>query len=298
MIDDFLKYIENELRLSANTVAAYRRDLEQWHDYATRAGARPFTPADYNVNHLRLWIASLGAKGESARTTRRKVQALRSFYKYMMRRHGLKTNPAAELTLARAARELPVCIRPTESAAMLDAELDTTSVKEVRDRLIIDMLYSTGIRCSELTTLRDDAVDTSAGELKVTGKRNKERMIPFGEELTTMIRLYTSLRDRDAGNPGGQFFVRPDGSPLYRQLVYRVIRQAFDGNTGARRRSPHVLRHSFATDMLNNGADLTAVQRLLGHESLETTQRYTHLTYRELQQNYKLAHPRAQKMED
>lgn len=296
MIDDFLKYIENELRLSANTVAAYRRDLEQWHDYATRAGARPFTPADYNVNHLRLWIASLGAKGESARTTRRKVQALRSFYKYMMRRHGLKTNPAAELTLARAARELPVCIRPTETAAMLDAELDATSVKEVRDRLIIDMLYSTGIRCSELTTLRDDAVDTSAGELKVTGKRNKDRIIPFGPELNTLIVTYRRLRDADSPPADGTFFTRGDGRPLYRKMVYNIVHRAMEANgVHASRMSPHVLRHSFATDMLNGGADLNSVQQILGHASLATTQIYTHLSYRDLQHNYQLAHPRAQK---
>ena len=296
MIDDFLKYIENELRLSANTVAAYRRDLEQWHDYATRAGARPFTPADYNVNHLRLWIASLGAKGESARTTRRKVQALRSFYKYMMRRHGLKTNPAAELTLARAARELPVCIRPTETAAMLDAELDTTSVKEVRDRLIIDMLYSTGIRCSELTTLRDDAVDTSAGELNVTGKRNKDRIIPFGPELNTLIVTYRRLRDVASPPAGGTFFTRDDGRPLYRKMVYNIVHRAMEAyGVHASRMSPHVLRHSFATDMLNGGADLNSVQQILGHASLATTQIYTHLSYRDLQHNYQLAHPRAQK---
>lgn len=302
LIDSFTTYLRCELNSSVHTVLSYRRDISQWYSFAASAslsGCDIHTtepdPSAVTLSDLRLWIAHLSSEGIGVRSVRRKIQALRAFYGYLNRRCGVSVNPAAELTPARLPKPLPVLIPTTDTARVLDAELDTDDFIAVRDRLIADMLYSTGMRESELVGLRDADVDLRRRELKVIGKRNKERMIPFGEELTTMIRLYTTLRDRDAGNPGGQFFVRPDGSPLYRQLVYRVVRRAFDGNTGARRRSPHVLRHSFATDMLNNGADLTAVQQLLGHSSLATTQIYTHLSSRDIKDNYKLAHPRAKK---
>lgn len=154
------------------------------------------------------------------------------------------------------------------------------------------MLYSTGMRASELTGLLDADVDTRRGELKVLGKRNKERIIPFGDELTQMITLYRTLRPASTAR---QFFLQPDGTQLdYRRLL-GIVRGELAGRVRASRPTPHALRHSFATDMLNGGADITAVQRLLGHASLATTQIYTHLSYSELQHNYKLAHPRAQK---
>ena len=149
------------------------------------------------------------------------------------------------------------------------------------------------MRRAELIGLADSAVDTSRGELKVVGKRNKERIIPFGSELREAVESYRRVRDAVTGGPTESFFVRPDGSPLYPMLVERVVRKALQGRAHASRLSPHVLRHSFASDMLNNGADLVAVQQLLGHESLATTQVYTHITYRDLKQNYQLAHPRA-----
>ncbi len=158
------------------------------------------------------------------------------------------------------------------------------------------MIYSTGLRCSEIQGLMDKDVDTARGELKVLGKRNKERIIPFGKELSDMITTYRKLRDGTVGSTcQNEFFVRESGEPLYRKLIYNVVHKALAGNTVASRQSPHVLRHSFATDMLNNGADLYAVQQLLGHQSLATTQVYTHITYRELKQNYQQAHPRALK---
>ena len=160
------------------------------------------------------------------------------------------------------------------------------------------MLYSTGMRAAELTGLRDTDVDLSARELKVLGKRNKERMIPFGEELAELIARYREARNSSFGRCD-TFFVLANGRPIYYKEVYRTVRAALEENgVHATRLSPHTLRHSFATDMLNNGSDLRAVQELLGHASLSTTQRYTHLTYRELKQNYQQAHPRAQKNEN
>lgn len=192
--------------------------------------------------------------------------------------------PAASLTDAPAAAP---AAKNCSFTGVSPAEFE-----EVRDSLIILMLYSTGMRRAELMSLDDANVDTRAGELKVLGKRNKERMIPFGGELGEAIEAYRSLRSR-IGITSGPFFVRPDGEPLYPMLVERIVKRRLEGKVHANRISPHVLRHSFATDMLNNGADLVAVQKLLGHKSLETTQIYTHITYRELKQNYQQAHPRA-----
>ncbi len=296
MITKFLKYLLSEQGLSPLTVEAYGRDLRQWADYATGGGRYELRPETASLNDLRLWLADVSLKGTSPRTIRRKIQSLRGFYSYLMRFHGLSDNPAAELTAPRAPRNLPVYVRTEETMAMLDAEESggDGSFDSVRNLLIIDLLYSTGLRCSELIGLRDCHVDTVKRELKVVGKRNKERIVPFGYELSEMIDRYRSLRDEAVGFTTEFLFVRQDGRPLYRKMVYNVVHGAMEGRVHASRLSPHVLRHSFATDMLNSGAELTSVQQLLGHSSLSTTQVYTHISFRELKQNYQLAHPRAQ----
>ena len=294
MLASFLTYIRCELNFSAHTVSAYTHDLQQWADFATGGAPDNLQTHDVTANDLRLWIASLAKSGDAPRTIRRKIQALRAFFRYMMRYHGMTYNPAAELTLAKTDKPLPVYVRPNETDAILNAPLDTGDFNETRNRLIIDMIYSTGLRCSEIQGLMDKDVDTARGELKVLGKRNKERIIPFGTELAQAVESYRQLRDASADpSPEGMLFVLPDGKPLYPMLVRRLVKNALTGHTHATRMSPHTLRHSFASDMLNNGADLRSVQQLLGHESLETTQVYTHITYRELKQNYQLAHPRA-----
>lgn len=296
LLTEFLNYLEFELRSSANTVDAYRRDLRQWIEAETSAGRHEFRPTEIRPSDLRLWVLSLARSGDSPRTVRRKMQSVRAFYRWMLRTGRAAVNPAASVALPKLDRPLPVYVRPEETAALLDVEVPADDFTAVRNQLILDMFYSTGMRCSELLNLQDAAVDVRKGELKVRGKRNKDRVIPFGTELSEMITNYRTLRDSTAGiPPTGEFFVRPDGRPLYRKLIYNVVHEAMEGTVHAARLSPHVLRHSFATDMLNNGADLNAVQQLLGHASLATTQVYTHITYRELQQNYRQAHPRAKK---
>lgn len=295
LVNSFLTYIRCELNLSANTVLSYKKDIEQWRDFATNGNPSTFSPTDVTVSDLRLWISHLAENGIKPRSIRRKVQSLRAFFNYLMRQHGLRQNPAADLALAPVNRALPVYVRPAETNAILDSDWDRESFSDTRDRLILLMLYSTGMRCSELLNLSDAGVDTLRCELKVLGKRNKERIIPFGEELKEMITHYRTLRDCVADSPCEYFFIRENGRPLYRKLIYNVVHNAMSGLVHSSRQSPHVLRHSFATDMLNNGADINAVQQLLGHESLATTQIYTHITYRELKHNYELAHPRALK---
>lgn len=292
-ITAFLDYLRCELALSPCTVAAYGTDLRAWADHATGGRPQELRPQDVTVDDLRLWVASLSAAGLSRRSIRRKVSALRSFFRYLCARCGAKANPAAGLRTARPPKELPVYAPPEELNAVIDSGLEATDEEELRNELILTMLYSTGIRCSELIGLKDADVDCARGELKVLGKRNKERIIPFGSELSQMITRYRSLRAHGPG-PEGEFFTRGNGLPLYRKGVYNIVHAAM-APVHAGRRSPHVLRHSFATDMLNSGADLNSVSRLLGHASLVSTQIYTHVTLRNLQHNYQLAHPRAQR---
>lgn len=296
MINSFLKYLLNEQGLASLTVEAYGRDLRQWADFATDGGRYELRPETATITDIRLWIARLSKEGVSARTIRRKLQSLRAFFRYLMKFHGLTDNPAAEVTAPRLPHSLPVSIRQSETMQMIDNEESACAPDDftaLRNALILDMLYSTGLRCSELTGLMDCHVDTVKRELKVLGKRNKERIVPFGSELSDMIDRYRALRTEIAGSRTERFFVTPQGRPLYRKLVYNVVHRAMDGQVHSSRMSPHVLRHSFATDMLNSGADITSVQQLLGHSSLSTTQVYTHISFRELKQNYQLAHPRA-----
>lgn len=298
LIEAFLTYIRCELTLSDHTVLSYGADLKEWREYATDGGRHEFHPQDATVSDLRAWLAEVARKGASPRTLRRKVQSLRAFYKFLVRRGLASDSPARELTLVKLPSRLPSFVRRSETEAVLDELPDFTDFTSTRNYLIVLMFYTTGMRASELITLKNSDVDLSRCELKVLGKRNKNRIIPFGEELKEMIKTYKELRDRCVSGASDTFFIRESGEPLYYMLVNRVVHGALDGNVHANKTSPHVLRHSFATDMLNNGADLPSIQQLLGHSSLATTQVYTHITYRELQQNYKLAHPRAAKTND
>jgi integrase/recombinase XerC len=301
LIEEFIEYLRVELSYSKLTVASYGKILHEWKDFITgdvnEAEKREFDPCSVTSNDIRAWAAQMANNGLSQRTIRWKMSALRTFYNYLCRRHGAKANPAAEVVLAKLPKTLPGFIAENETMAVLDdTTLDRDNFIEFRDYLVVAMFYETGMRAAELLGLKDESVDMSRCEFKVLGKRNKERTIPFGAGMKEMIEHYLSLRAEVLGadcKPEA-FFVRESGKGLYYGLVNKIVHAHLDGAVHSSRRSPHVLRHSFATDMLNNGADINAVQRLLGHASLATTQIYTHITYRELLNNYQLAHPRAQ----
>ena len=310
LTQSFLTYIRCELSLSAHTVLSYSVDLRQFREFVTGipqpkhpAGAvNPptadgFDPLTVTTSDIRQWLLTLAERGVTPRTLRRKLTAISSFYAYLLRQGVVKANPARDVEMAKIPKPLPVNLRPAEVNGIIGQDLEEAKedggFTAIRDSLILLMLYSTGMRRAELIGLTDASVDCVRGELKVLGKRNKERIIPFGSELREAVESYRRKRDATTGGGTRMFFVRPDGSPLYPMLVERIVKRALQGRAHAGRLSPHVLRHSFASDMLNNGADLVAVQQLLGHESLATTQVYTHITYRELKQNYQLAHPRA-----
>ncbi len=292
-INNFLHYIRLELNLSPLTVDAYEGDLQQWEQFLT-GGNEELDVASVTTSDIRAWLVQLSKHGHSQRTLRRKVQALRSFYKWLMRCGVVASNPASAVEMARVPKRLPQLVRTSDIDGILDSEVDENDFEQVRNKLIMMMLYHTGMRRAELIELQDKHVDTAKGELKVHGKRDKDRIIPFGTELAQWIEKYRKLRNCHALGCQ-QFFVRPSGEPLYPMLVHRIVTGALEQAGVTSKRSPHVLRHSFATAMLNHGATLNSVKELLGHESLATTQIYTHVTFSELKNNYKLAHPRALK---
>lgn len=295
MIDRFIEYLRTELAYSPLTLKVYRTDLTDWKNFVAHDndGTADFDPMSITTNDTRAWVASLGRRGLTGGTIKHKLSAVRSLYNWMIKRHGALSNPAARVTVNRREKPLPKFIAPAEMNRVL-TELDeeTEGFTSLRNSLVLNLLYQTGMRASEMVNLTDERVDTARSELKVLGKRNKERLIPFGDSLKSLIDNYRAVRPA-AIAPGQPFLVDEDGAPLNYNRVYAIVRNALDGRVSSSKRSPHVLRHSFATDLLNNGADLTSVRKLLGHESLATTQIYTHVSVAELRDSYQRAHPRA-----
>lgn len=284
------------------TLRSYRSDIEQFRAFCRNELGKSDDPQGISGDDLRLWLASCRLAGVSARTVCRHASALRSFFTFLRKRKGICNDAPLAMVSPKQAKSLPKFITESESNAIVDSlseqAMHSDDFETVRDALIFIMFYTTGIRAAELIGLLDVNVNSAAGELKVLGKRNKERLIPFGKELTMIIDRYRSLR-QDAVGATNTFFARRNGLPLYYAMVYKVVHGTMDdAAVKSSKRSPHVLRHSFATDMLNNGADLGALQQLLGHASLATTQQYTHLSFTELQNNYQQAHPRALTKED
>lgn len=294
LIERFLQYIQYERNLSKLTVSAYGKDLIQFSDFLT-AGKEELHPQSVTAGDVRAWMVNLKKQGDSQCTMRRKVQAVRAFYRYLMKREIVSSNPTATLEMAKMPKRLPHFMQEKAMDAALDGEIDMTDFTAVRDRLMVMMLYETGMRRAELIGLLDSNVDVEQGELKVHGKRNKDRIIPFGDELARWITSYRRLRDEQVTRGCETFFMTASAKPVYPTLVYKVVHDTLKQAGGTGKMSPHVLRHSFASAMLNEGAEINGVKELLGHESLAATQVYTHVTLSELKNNYKLAHPRALK---
>ena len=291
-IDTFLKYLRFERNYSEKTIVSYRIDLEEFEDYLKKVDAeKNLVTADADL--VRSWMVYLMEKGRSVATVNRKLSSLRSFYRFLLRRRVVDLDPMLKVVGPKKQKTLPSFLRVQE----MDRLLDECSVNEgfegVRDRLILEMFYATGMRLSELIGLSDADVDLSAKLLKVTGKRNKQRLIPFGEELWRDLLGYIELRNETLPDRDDALFVRKDGKRMYPELVYKIGRRNLSKVATLKKRSPHVLRHTFATAMLNGSAELQAVKELLGHESLATTEIYTHTTFEELKKVYEQAHPRA-----
>lgn len=291
MIDLFLKYLRYERNRSELTVQRYEMSLRDFEAYfqSLEAGL-DWALVDADI--IRGWMESLMERGNIASTVNTGLSALRSFYRFALARKLVDRDPAHSLTGPKKAKPLPQFVRESEMDKLLDEEQWADDFNNVRARTIIILLYETGLRRAELIGLNDSDVDFAAGQLKVTGKRNKQRIVPFGEEMAQQLQHYIEVRNSEVGPTEGALFVEKSGKRITAYRVYTTTKNNLAKVTTMKKRSPHVLRHSFATAMLNNGAGLESVRQLLGHESLETTEIYTHTTFEQLKRVYKDAHPR------
>jgi integrase/recombinase XerC len=294
LIESFLQYLHYERNYSAHTVSAYQRDLNQFEAFILQQeGCLELAKID--SAQVRNWIVRLMEVGYSPLSVNRKLSSLKSFYRYLQKKDLLKDNPLKKLTGPKVNKTLPDFVKEVEMDRLLDQEELDSGFEDVRDHAILEVLYMTGIRCAELVNLKNRDIDFSARQLKVTGKRNKQRIIPFSGKLEEKLSLYINVRDEEVEKPvQDSLFVRKNGRSLSNSLVYRIVKKQLSQLTGLSKKSPHVLRHSFATSMLNNGAELSAVKELLGHASLSSTEVYTHVTFEELKKVYHQAHPRAE----
>lgn len=293
LTDSFLDYLRYERNYSEKTVLAYGEDISQLQEFA-REEKGDFNPAEVKPELIREWIVSLMDKGYTSTSVNRKLSSLRSFYKFLLKRGEVLVDPLRKITGPKNKKPLPSFLKENEMNKLLDDTDFGDDFEGCRDHLIIEMFYATGMRLSELIGLDDKDVDFSASLLKVTGKRNKQRLIPFGDELKEGMLKYVDVRNGQVEEKKcDAFFVRKNGERLYNNLVYNLVKRNLSKVVTLKKRSPHVLRHTFATTMLNNEAELGAVKELLGHSSLATTEIYTHTTFEELKKVYKQAHPRA-----
>ena len=294
LVDSFLDYLRYERNYSNYTIEAYSKDLRQFEEYVKLNKESVFVPGDVDADLVRSWIVSLMDEKISPVSVNRKLSSLKSFFKFLMKQGSISVNPLMLITGPNTKKPLPYFVRDKEMELLLDGDGFDEDFEGVRDRLILEMLYDTGIRRSELIGIQDSDVDFGAMQIRVTGKRNKQRLIPFAEGLKNLIQAYTEVRNREVGSESGWFFVRKNGEQLSAGIVYTIVKNKLSEIPTLAKRSPHVLRHSFATSMLNNGAELNAVKELLGHSSLASTSVYTHTTFEELKKVYH-AHPRAKK---
>ncbi|MDR2041354.1 MAG: tyrosine-type recombinase/integrase [Tannerella sp.] len=295
-IDSFLSYLRYEKGCSDHTIEAYRRDLLQFGVYirGERVDNTPFDPCVIEPEQIRQWMMTLLEHKVMPSSVRRKLVALRTYFRFLVKQEKVEKNPVQFIQGPKLGKRLPYFVKEKELAQLLDGDGFEDDFEGMRDRLLLELLYETGIRRAELITLRQADVDFSGMQLKVTGKRNKQRLIPFAGRLKEMMHEYVSLRKKTVGTENACFFVKKNGAPLSPGIVYRIVKQALTTIPMLAKRSPHVLRHSFATSMLNNGAELNAVKELLGHSSLASTSIYTHVAFEELKKVYH-AHPRAKK---
>lgn len=290
-IDDFLKYLQAEKRYALHTVKAYKNDLNQFHAFCQETGCKGM---DLNYRTIRSWVVFLMDSDYSSRTVHRKLTSLSSYCKYLIKEGDLESNPVDRVLKPKLNKRVPAFVEEGKMDLLLDEFDFGEDFTGIRNRLILDLLYQTGMRRSELIGLTIGSVDMEGRSVKVLGKRGKERIIPMNEELSGALERYLIIRNEVAeSNQGDHLIVTQKGAPAYDKLVYRVVNRYLTLVTTLDKRSPHILRHTFATHMLNRGADLNAIKELLGHANLSATQVYTHNTYKKLKSIYNQAHPRA-----
>lgn len=285
----FLVYLETERNVSPHTLEAYRRDLEQLSLFVRREKGENITAGDVNHLMLRRYLALLG-KSTKKSSQGRKLAAIRSFYKYLLRRGFVDKNPAELVATPKREKRLPFHLNIDQATALMEAPPEEGKYV-LRDRAILEMLYSSGLRVSELTEMNNEDLDLANGMLRVMGKGGKQRIVPLGSKAIAAVEEY--LASRGQTTAGGALFLNTRGNRINRRSVARIVDAYVLKIAAFKRISPHTLRHTFATHMLEGGADLRAIQELLGHASLSTTQKYTHVGIDHLMEVYDKAHPKA-----
>lgn len=288
----FIEYLTVEKKYSTHTLAAYQKDLEQFQNYIAEEYTGT-TVIDITHRHVRSWLAQLLANGGKATTVNRKISSLKSFFKHLQRIGKIKTSPMAKVQAPKKPKQLPVFVEKAKLNTLTNNILPEDGDSEValRDRLIIELLYGTGMRLSELINLKEQDVDFHNNTLKVLGKRNKERVLPVAQHLMQLIDNYMTKKLQNSDKIA--YLLCNKGKKMYPKLIYNIVKSNLSLVTTLKKRSPHVLRHSFATHLLENGADLNAIKELLGHANLAATQVYTHNTIERLKDVHKKSHPKS-----
>jgi tyrosine recombinase xerD len=292
MVNQFLAYLSYERNRSLATVSSYRKDLEAFQKFV-QAQDSTLSWADVDADLVRDWMAEMMNEGQRATSINRRLSALRSFYRFALARNLVKSDPVQGVVGPKKDKPLPQFLKEKEMDELLQEDFWTDCYEDVRDRMIIMTFYETGIRLAELMNLCDGDVDFMSGQLKVTGKRNKQRLIPFGAELSQALQHYMGVRDAQVARHSAALFLANDGQQMTADAIRYRVKKHLSLVSTLKKRTPHVLRHTFATAMLNHKAGIESVKKLLGHESLSTTEIYTHTTFEQLKREYLNAHPRA-----
>ena len=295
-IEDFIDYLRFERNYSSKTTESYQADLEAFKRFYEAIDS-DINWAEMPADIVRQWVVEMMDKGNTATSVRRRLSSLRSFYKFLLRRGLVDKDPVHNMPGPKVEKKLPAYVREKEMDRLFDSDFFSDDYQGFRDRMILLTFYSTGIRLSELVGLTEKDVDLDQMQLKVTGKRNKQRIIPYGDEFGDSLRQYLAERDAFAkmfaSDDKSLFLDERSGQRIAPAKVRLLVKKYLSMVTTQQRNSPHVLRHTFATAMLNHQADLQSVKELLGHESLSTTEIYTHTTFEQLKEMYNQAHPRA-----
>ena len=295
MIDSFLEYLSLEKKYSVHTVTAYQNDLISFRDFiVTEYNQQELSKVHYN--QIRSWIVTLVNLQLSNRSINRKVSSLKSFYKYLQKTQQIEGNPLAKHKALKVEKKIQIPFNKKEINSVINSAGNKDDFESVRNKLIVELFYSTGIRRSELITLKERDVNLSNNTIKVLGKRNKERFLPLLKSVNQTLNKYLNLK-KDFSIGLEELFITNKGNKIYETLVYRIINSYFSDVSTKNKKSPHILRHSFATHLLNEGADLNSVKELLGHSSLASTQVYKHNSLDAIKKVYNHAHPRSNKKE-